>query len=95
MPAYAFISAVQVQKLGATPEKLKPDAVLSYAQSEQVMSDALSSVGRGEGAAAGVSAFEDALAAGLWRLAAQCYGWGVLASLTPCVYPMIPTTVHT
>jgi cytochrome c biogenesis protein CcdA len=22
-----------------------------------------------------------------------CYAWGLLASLTPCVYPMIPTTL--
>eukprot|EP00976_Prorocentrum_cordatum_P063469 1177097-Prorocentrum_minimum.AAC.2 len=24
---------------------------------------------------------------------ALCYAWGLLASLTPCVYPMLPTTV--
>jgi thiol:disulfide interchange protein len=24
---------------------------------------------------------------------AMCYAWGLLASLTPCVYPMLPTTV--
>ncbi len=47
------------------------------------------------GAAAGSkpNAFKDALAQGLlWALLAA-FGWGVAASFSPCVYPMIPITV--
>ena len=28
-----------------------------------------------------------------WEALALCYAWGMLASLTPCVYPAIGTTL--
>ena len=30
---------------------------------------------------------------GLLLACAKCYLWGLVASVTPCVFPMIPTTV--
>ncbi len=38
-------------------------------------------------------AFQDALSRGLLFALLAAFGWGVAASLSPCVYPMIPFTI--
>lgn len=101
MPAYAFITARQLK--GAPAASLQPELVLSYQQSTEQMLDAmdaalaLESAGdEDNGALGGASpagAFAHAIEQGLLVTCAKCYVWGLVASATPCVFPMIPTTV--
>jgi thiol:disulfide interchange protein len=99
MPAYAFITARQLK--GTATANLQPELVLSYQQSTQQMLDAmdaalaLETTGEAEDGLRGspAGAFAHAIEQGLLIACAKCYLWGLVASVTPCVFPMIPTTV--
>lgn len=99
MPAYAFITARQLKSKAA--EQLHPELVLSYQQSTQQMLDAmdaaltLETTGQAEDDLLGSpgGAFAHAIEQGLLLTCAKCYLWGLVASATPCVFPMIPTTI--
>ena len=103
MPAYVFISTQQLMTLGgnnasSTASLLRPNLVLTYHKTVQQMVEALNSVAQQHPTESShhekeQSGFSHALQQGLLMAVAKCYCWGLLAAMTPCVYPMIPTTV--
>ena len=100
MPAYAFITARQIK--GTAAANLQPETVLEYQQSTVQMMDAMDAAlalestgddGVAIGGSSPAGAFAHAVQQGLLVTCAKCYLWGLVASATPCVFPMIPTTV--
>ncbi|HEX2734043.1 MAG TPA: cytochrome c biogenesis protein CcdA [Polyangiaceae bacterium] len=73
-------------RLGRSQGQTLFAAVLSLAALLGQSNSALASEG-------GASAFSDALARGPAWLALAAFGFGLLVSLTPCVYPMVTITV--
>lgn len=101
-PATAFVTAAAVAAADA-PSAVRPSTVLEHYQGEAALVEAieatragrsLGSVGNGgKGAARGGGEFGESLSDNVAAGLALCYLWGLLASLTPCFYPMIPTTI--
>eukprot|EP00854_Cymbomonas_tetramitiformis_P002708 gene2707-3483_t len=94
MPAYVFITAATIREKASAGEALEPEVTLKYTQTVDKMVEVMEAVLRGETTGLEDSDdFEDSAEKDIWGTILLCYAWGLMASLTPCVYPMIPTTL--
>jgi len=98
LPAYVFITAAELRARMDANQELRPQVVLEYTQSAERMAEVMQKVIDNdiEDLTDRDDTFGDGVDEGFGeflRTMALCYAWGLLASLTPCVYPMLPTTV--
>ena len=102
-PATAFATAADVTS-ASSPMKIIPSTVLEHYQGEEELVAAITAARAGRklgsvsnggsgGASRGGGQFGENLDEDVAAALGLCYLWGVLASLTPCFYPMIPTTI--